>query len=53
MRVRTTDMGTLYELTFRVSLRSAGESRAFLDALRCRNGNLGISLSRGVDRELM
>ena len=53
IRVRTTDMGTLYELTFRVSLRSAGESRAFLDALRCRNGNLGISLSRGVDRELM
>ncbi len=53
MKVRTTDMGTLYELTFRVSLRSDKESHAFIDALRCRNGNLGISLSRGVDRELM
>ena len=53
MRVRTTDMGTLYELTFRVVLRTASESHAFIDALRCRNGNLGISLSRGVDRELM
>ena len=53
MRVRTTDMGTLYELTFRVVLRSAKESHAFIDALRCRNGNHGISLSRGVDRELM
>jgi len=53
LKVRTTDMGTLYELTFRVCLRSGKETHAFIDALRCRNGNLGISLSRGVDRELM
>lgn len=53
LRVRTTDMGTLYELTFSLRLKNAQESRAFLDALRCRNGNLGVSLSRAADRDMM
>lgn len=46
VRVRTTNMGSLYELTYRVSLRDARRSKEFLDQLRIRNGNLNISLGR-------
>lgn len=43
-RVRTTNMGTMYELSYRVELKFPGEEKEFLDALRCRNGNLSIIL---------
>lgn len=45
-KVRTTSMGSLYELTYRVVM-AGGATREFLDSLRTRNGNLNISLSRG------
>ena len=45
-RVKTANMGTLYELQYRVTLRDAQVPKAFLDALRCRNGNLNITCSR-------
>lgn len=45
-RVRTTNMGSLYELCYHVQLPDATPSKAFLDELRCRNGNLNISLGR-------
>lgn len=45
-RVKTTNMGTLYELQYRVTLRDAQVPKAFLDALRCRNGNLNITCGR-------
>ena len=45
-RVKTANMGTLYELHYRVTLRDAQVPKAFLDALRCRNGNLNITCGR-------
>lgn len=45
-RVKTANMGTLYELQYRVTLRDAQVPKAFLDALRCRNGNLNITCGR-------
>lgn len=45
-RVRTTNMGSLYELTYRVTMANSS-TREFLDNLRTRNGNLNITLSRG------
>ena len=45
-RVKTANMGTLYELQYRVTLRDAQVPKAFFDALRCRNGNLNISCGR-------
>ncbi len=41
-KVKTTNMGTLYELEYRVTLPGEKMPKAFLDALRCRNGNLNI-----------
>ena len=53
VKVRTTNMGTLYELTYTVELKEPARSKEFIDAIRCRNGNLNISCGRDEDRELM
>ncbi len=52
-RVRTTNMGTLYELCYAVELKDPAHTQAFIDALRCRNGNLNITLSRESEREIL
>lgn len=51
-KVRTTNMGAMYELTYTVTMKSEAEEKQFIDDLRCRNGNLSIILSRPVSREL-
>lgn len=38
-------MGSLFKLTYDITLRSAGEEKQMIDKLRCRNGNLEISIS--------
>lgn len=48
-RVKTTNLGTLYELTYSVELKKGINEKLFLDSLRCRNGNLNISL--GIKEE--
>lgn len=45
-RVKTSNMGTLYELEYAVLLPEDVPPKAFLDALRCRNGNLNITCGR-------
>lgn len=52
-KVRTTNMGTLYELTYDIRFKDAAVSKAFIDEIRCRNGNLNIICSRDTDMELM
>ncbi|GHU90727.1 DUF4956 domain-containing protein [Spirochaetia bacterium] len=44
--VKTTNMGSLYELVYRVQLKGPVAPKAFIDALRTLNGNLNISLGR-------
>lgn len=43
--VRTTNMGSLFRLTYHITLNSAGKEKEMIDKLRCRNGNLEISIS--------
>lgn len=43
VRVRTTNMGSLYQLQYRIRLRDPKDTKELIDALRCRNGNLDIS----------
>jgi len=45
-RVKTTNMGTLYELTYAVYLKKGINEKQFLDEIRCRNGNLTVILSK-------
>jgi hypothetical protein len=43
LRVKTTNMGSFFELYYRVELPGGMIRKEFLDELRCRNGNLNIS----------
>lgn len=43
-RIRTTNLGSLYELTYTVLMKNDADEKKFIDELRCRNGNLNISL---------
>ena len=52
-RVKTTNMGTLYELCYRIVLRDSRDTRAFLDELRTRNGNLNIVCGRPVEKSAL
>ena len=44
IQVKTTNMGSLYKLHYRVEMKDAKQGQAFIDELRCRNGNLEIAL---------
>jgi len=44
-KVKTTDFGTMFELTYLIKLKNNVDQKAFLDELRVRNGNLSITLT--------
>ena len=44
-KVKTTNMGSLFELSYRVVTKSNINEKEFIDALRVKNGNLKVSLS--------
>lgn len=45
-KVKTTNMGSLFELTYNIVTRDNVSEKEFIDELRCRNGNLNITLAR-------
>lgn len=44
--VKTVNMGSMFRLTYDVVLKNPAEEKELIDKLRCRNGNLEISVSR-------
>lgn len=44
-KIRTTELGSLYELVYFVTMNQVTNQKEFLDAIRCRNGNLDLSLT--------
>ncbi len=50
-QVRTTSMGSLFKLTYDVTLKEPAREKALIDSLRTRNGNLEISLGHRDDAE--
>ena len=50
-RVKNSNMGTLYELDYRITLRDEHQTKAFMDELRTRNGNLNITCGKPVAKE--
>lgn len=43
-KVKTTNLGSYFELTYRIRVKENADEKAFIDELRCRNGNLKIAL---------
>ena len=51
VQVKTTNMGSLFRLTYDVTLLEPGKEKAFIDALRLENGNLEISICEAETQE--
>ena len=51
VEVKTTGMGSLYRLSYRIELKDAKQDKAFIDELRIKNGNLEISILPYVGEE--
>lgn len=49
LSARTTNMGSLYRLHYRLTMKDPDGERAMIDELRCRNGNLEIMLGTAAD----
>ncbi len=46
VRVKTTNMGSMFKLTYNVELSEVAREKEMIDKIRCRNGNLEISVSK-------
>lgn len=46
INVKTTNMGSLYKLTYQLTMRNTDKEKEMIDRIRCRNGNLEINVSR-------
>ncbi len=46
IRVKTTNMGSLFRVTYNIILRDPSKEKEMIDRIRCRNGNLEITVSR-------
>ncbi len=46
VRVKTSNMGSLFELKYEVTLKKPECEKRMIDSIRCRNGNLAVSSSR-------
>ena len=46
VRVKTTNMGSMFRLTYNLTLRDVTQEKEMIDKLRCRNGNLEITVSK-------
>lgn len=44
LRSKTTNMGSLFRLTYKIKLRNPGEEKEFIDELRQKNGNLEVMI---------
>lgn len=50
-KVKTTNMGTMFELTYECRIKDESEQKQFIDELRVRNGNLDITMGMMPDSD--
>ena len=50
-KVKTTNMGTTFELTYECRIKDESEQKQFIDELRVRNGNLNITMGMMPDSD--
>ncbi len=52
-KVKTTNMGTMFELQYEILLKGAEVPKKFIDDIRTRNGNLNITCSKTAEKEAL
>lgn len=50
-KIKTRDFGSLFEITYLIKLKQGVSSKDLLDKLRCKNGNLNISLTSSISEQ--
>lgn len=45
-KVKTTNMGSMYELVYLISMKKDQKEKSFMDEIRCRNGNMLVMLEK-------
>jgi hypothetical protein len=50
VKVKTTDLGSIFELNYMITIKDPAKEKEFVDELRTKNGNLTIICSRPVTR---
>ena len=50
-KVKTTNMGTMFELSYECRIKDESEQKQFIDELRVRNGNLNITMGMMPDSD--
>lgn len=51
VRVKTTNMGSMFRLTYEVVLKDATKEKELIDQIRCRNGNLEVNVCKQTTGE--
>lgn len=51
-QVKTTNMGSLFKLTYQLELKDVSQEKEMIDALRCRNGNLEIMMMNQENNQM-
>lgn len=51
VKVKTTNMGSMFRLTYDVVLKDPAREKELIDQIRCRNGNLEVSVSKQATGE--
>lgn len=46
VRVKTTNLGSMFKLTYDIVLKDPNKEKELIDKIRCRNGNLEITISK-------
>ena len=46
VQVKTTNMGSMFRLTYEVVMKEPVKEKEMIDKIRCRNGNLEVMVSR-------
>lgn len=49
VRAKTSNMGSLYVLYYKIELKDTQKMQEFIDKIRCRNGNLEISIAESAE----
>lgn len=48
--VKTTGMGSMFKLSYKIRMKDSGEEKAFIDELRTKNGNLEVAILPFVEK---
>ena len=50
IKVKTTNLGSMFQLSYEIALKDASKEKEFIDEIRCRNGNLDIVCSKAATK---